>query len=315
MNISEKLKEQKLQIELKFKKIIEKNDITNEKYKKEYDLFESLLYLRNETQENINQLKELEQVEKSLFINFDSITFIEFDSIKEIIIEIEKDIKIIENEVKNKLENTQTKFTQIIKNIEEIENYSETYISSLLNSAGDQVNELETISNYFQEMVNNIVNHQNNIKETLINIKDKIEKLLNSCSNYLKNNPRSSKKNINQSLTKRILNNSKLFSLKDLNSFYDLNLSDIDNKNPSQKDDFQNKNINNNKNKNCLDAKNKKSTNIKEYDSNKLYIRNLNSNFKVPKLPLIYDTEFGINNNSNQDKIGERDFIKGNSSN
>lgn len=76
-----------------------------------------------------------------------------------------------------------------------------------------------------------------------------------------------------------------------------------------------NKNINNNKNKNCLDAKNKKSTNIKEYDSNKLYIRNLNSNFKVPKLPLIYDTEFGINNNSNQDKIGERDFIKSNSSN
>ncbi len=250
MNISEKLKEQKLQIELKFKKIIEKNDITNEKYKKEYDLFESLLYLRNETQENINQLKELEQVEKSLFINFDSITYIEFDSIKEIIIEIEKDIKIIENEVKNKLENTQTKFTQIIKNIEEIENYSETYVSSLLNSAKNQVDELETISNYFQEMVNNIVNHQNNIKETLINIKDKIEKLLNSCSNYLKNNPRSSKKNINQSLTKRILNNSKLFSLKDLNSFYDLNLSDIDNKNPSQKDDFQNKNINNNKNKN-----------------------------------------------------------------
>jgi hypothetical protein len=76
-----------------------------------------------------------------------------------------------------------------------------------------------------------------------------------------------------------------------------------------------NKNINNNKNKNCLDAKNKKSTNIKEYDSNKLYLRNLNSNFKVPKLPLIYDTEFGINNNSNQDKIGERDFIKSNSSN
>ena len=76
-----------------------------------------------------------------------------------------------------------------------------------------------------------------------------------------------------------------------------------------------NKNINNNKNKNCLDAKNKKSTNIKEYDSNKLYIRNLNSNFKVPKLPLIYDTEFGINNNSNQDKIGEREFIKSNSSN
>ena len=76
-----------------------------------------------------------------------------------------------------------------------------------------------------------------------------------------------------------------------------------------------NKNINNNKNKNCLDAKNKKSTNIKEYDSNKFYIRNLNSNFKVPKLPLIYDTEFGINNNSNQDKIGERDFIKSNSSN
>ena len=241
MNISEKLKEQKLQIELKFKKIIEKNDITNEKYKKEYDLFESLLYLRNETQENINQLKEFEQVEKSLFINFDSITYIEFDSIKEIIIEIEKDIKIIENEVKNKLENTQTKFTQIIKNIEEIENYSETYISSLLNSAGDQVNELETISNYFQEIVNNIVNHQNNIKETLINIKDKIEKLLNSCSNYIINNPRSSKKNINHSLTKRILNNSKLFSLKDLNSFYDLNLSDIDNKNPIQKDDFQNK--------------------------------------------------------------------------
>ena len=76
-----------------------------------------------------------------------------------------------------------------------------------------------------------------------------------------------------------------------------------------------NKNINNNKNKNCLDAKNKKSTNIKEYDSNKLYLRNLNSSFKVPKLPLIYDTEFGINNNSNQDKIGERDFIKSNSSN
>ena len=76
-----------------------------------------------------------------------------------------------------------------------------------------------------------------------------------------------------------------------------------------------NKNINNNNNKNCLDAKNKKSTNIKEYDSNKLYLRNLNSSFKVPKLPLIYDTEFGINNNSNQDKIGERDFIKSNSSN
>ena len=35
----------------------------------------------------------------------------------------------------------------------------------------------------------------------------------------------------------------------------------------------------------------------------------------MPKLPLIYDTEFGINNNSKQDKIGEREYIKSNISN
>lgn len=78
--------------------------------------------------------------------------------------------------------------------------------------------------------------------------------------------------------------------------------------------DINNENLkkNKNQNKNCLDAKNKKFTNIKKYDSNKLYTKNLNSGFKMPKLPLIYDTEFKINNNSNQDKIGEREYIKRN---
>lgn len=78
--------------------------------------------------------------------------------------------------------------------------------------------------------------------------------------------------------------------------------------------DINNGNLkkNKNQNKNCLDAKNKKTTNIKKYDSNKLYTKNLNSSFKMPKLPLIYDTEFRINNNSNQDKIGEREYIKRN---
>ena len=68
-------------------------------------------------------------------------------------------------------------------------------------------------------------------------------------------------------------------------------------------------------NKNCLNDKNKKIKNIKEFDFNKFYKKNLNSNYKVPKLPLIYDTEFGINNNSKQDKIGEREYIKSNISN
>ena len=78
--------------------------------------------------------------------------------------------------------------------------------------------------------------------------------------------------------------------------------------------DINNENLkkNKNQNKNCLDAKNKKFTYIKKYDSNKLYTKNLNSSFKMPKLPLIYDTEFKINNNSNQDKIGEREYIKRN---
>ena len=78
--------------------------------------------------------------------------------------------------------------------------------------------------------------------------------------------------------------------------------------------DINNGNLKKNKNQNkiCLDAKNKKTTNIKKYDSNKLYTKNLNSSFKMPKLPLIYDTEFRINNNSNQDKIGEREYIKRN---
>ena len=49
-----------------------------------------------------------------------------------------------------------------------------------------------------------------------------------------------------------------------------------------------------------------------KYDSNKVYTKNLNSGFKMTKLPLIYDTEFKINNNSNQDKIGEREYIKRN---
>lgn len=74
----------------------------------------------------------------------------------------------------------------------------------------------------------------------------------------------------------------------------------------------ENLNKNNNQNKNDIDVKNKKSTNIKEFDLNKLNKKNIDSSFKVPKLPLIYDTEFGINNNSNQDKIGERGFIKNN---
>ena len=95
--------------------------------------------------------------------------------------------------------------------------------------------------------------------------------------------------------------------------------SNLKNDNTENNKKNLNKNINNenlkknkNQNKNCLDAKNKKFTNIKKYDSNKLYTKNLNSGFKMPKLPLIYDTEFKINNNSNQDKIGEREYIKRN---
>jgi len=100
---------------------------------------------------------------------------------------------------------------------------------------------------------------------------------------------------------------------------FDSNLKsdNTDNNKKNINKDIYDENIkkNCNQNKNCLDTKNKKSANIKENDLNNLSKKTLNSNSKVPKIPLIYDTEFKINNNSNQDKIGEKEFIKSNMSN
>ena len=70
-----------------------------------------------------------------------------------------------------------------------------------------------------------------------------------------------------------------------------------DNNKKNMNKDINDENKKNNQNKNCLDAKNKKSTNIKENDLIYLSKKTLNSNSKVPKIPLIYDIEFKINNN------------------
>jgi hypothetical protein len=163
-----------------------------------------------------------------------------------------------------------------------------------MNSYKDQNSNLETQQNKQKS--------ENFIREIKNNKKDK--------SNNKKN------QSIESIKTRALSSESEDFISKYL---FDSNLKNdnTDNNKKNINKDINNENLkkNNNRNKNCLEIKNKKSTNIKEYDLYKLYKNSLNSSFKVPKLPLIYDTEFRINNNSNQDKIGEKEFIKNNISN
>lgn len=156
--------------------------------------------------------------------------------------------------------------------------------------------------NFNLEIQTNKQKSENFIAEIKNNKKDKINNKRNQSIESIKTTAHSSE---SEDFISKYLFDSNLKSDNTDNNKKNIN-KDINDENFKK---------NRNQNKNCLDAKNKKSTHIKENDLNNLSKNTLNSNFKVPKLPLIYDTEFGININSNQDKIGEKEFIKSSMSN
>ncbi len=225
--------EEKTKIENQFINLLTKNDSIEEKYNKEYESFQLIQFLRNETQENINQLKELEQVDSELFKYFDEATYVEFDSIKEMIIKIEKDINKVEKEIKKNLENTQK---NLYKTFEEINQkkfyyYNDNGLNNLLKSANNILNDFQIHSNNFNDTVDNIVNNQKDIQEVLIKVKTKIEKFLNfAIEKTNKNKELQSSGKKQNLLANRILTHSKLFDLKDSKSFYEKDLCEYYNK-------------------------------------------------------------------------------------
>ena len=225
--------EEKTKIENQFINLLTKNDTIEEKYNKEYESFQLIQFLRNETQENINQLKELEQVDSELFKYFDEATYVEFDSIKEMIIKIENDINKVEKEIKKNLENTQK---NLYKTFEEINQkkfyyYNDNGLNNLLKSANNILNDFQIHSNNFNDTVDNIVNNQKDIQEVLIKVKTKIEKFLNfAIEKTNKNKELQSSGKKQNLLANRILTHSKLFDLKDSKSFYEKDLCEYYNK-------------------------------------------------------------------------------------
>ena len=72
---------------------------------------------------------------------------------------------------------------------------------------------------------------------------------------------------------------------------------------------FDSNKFNNDKSKNDIkNNKNKKAPKLDIYPSE--YLNKNNANSKAPKIPLIYDYNFNINNYTNQDKIGDKGYLK-----
>ncbi len=163
----------KSDIDLYYIKIINNNDILNEKYEKEKKLFEK----RNEQikiiEDQINILKEQKQVEKNFFENNElEIIETQFIGLKEIFYKEEKELNYIKK-IQIDIEDYQKKIMNFFSEIS-IKKES-IYIS--LEIIQTILIDFKQKSEEFENKISNLKKYE--IKNPLMDIKDKITKILN----------------------------------------------------------------------------------------------------------------------------------------
>ena len=216
------LQEKKSTIESKLINLIILNDKSDEHFKSQLDIFKIIETLQNETEMNITQLKEYQQVEKNIFQVFDPVIYTEFYSLNEQIVEIKNDINKIEKEIKLKIETILRKIQNLIKNIDENKNCLPNIIIESLDNCEKLLIDFDNNSQLFENSVNKLENKESYILQILSQIKTKIEEFLciiienlNDKKDVNKNNPieKLNEKN-NNSLVERLYERSKRFDLK-----------------------------------------------------------------------------------------------------
>ena len=209
-----KLQEEKINYELKFINLTEKNDKIYSEFITQQDLQKKILKVKKETQETLNILYEQKEVEPKFFDNFDlEINIVKIESLNYEIIHLSDLIKN-NKKLKNKLELSIRKFQNIFTNLNQ-DNQDFQNIENILNELKNKLIEFENDSKCFENNLNEIKSIQNNLKETLSNINKIVQDFLVELNEKVKKENLNSTPNNNDDdnlLSNKLLHRSRIYN-------------------------------------------------------------------------------------------------------
>lgn len=209
-----KLQEEKINYELKFINLTEKNDKIYSEFITQQNLQKKILKVKKETQETLNILYEQKEVEPKFFDNFDlEINIVKIESLNYEIIHLSDLIKN-NKKLKNKLELSIRKFQNIFTNLNQ-DNQDFQNIENILNELKNKLIEFENDSKCFENNLNEIKSIQNNLKETLSNINKIVQDFLVELNEKVKKENLNSTPNNNDDdnlLSNKLLHRSRIYN-------------------------------------------------------------------------------------------------------
>jgi len=209
-----KLQEEKINYELKFINLTEKNDKIYSEFITQQNLQKKILKVKKETQETLNILYEQKEVEPKFFDNFDlEINIVKIESLNYEIVHLSDLIKN-NKKLKNKLELSIRKFQNIFTNLNQ-DNQDFQNIENILNELKNKLIEFENDSKCFENNLNEIKSIQNNLKETLSNINKIVQDFLVELNEKVKKENLNSTPNNNDDdnlLSNKLLHRSRIYN-------------------------------------------------------------------------------------------------------